>query len=67
MQRLRELGLLGRILLVSTVSGGSIAGASWLCWHVMRGDTINDEEAWQRYKSSLIHVMSHPNIRGLIL
>jgi len=67
LQRLRELGLLQKIALVSTVSGGSIAGASWLSWHVNRGDTFSDSKAWERYASSLIWIMSIRNgIRGFV-
>ena len=58
LQRLRELGLLRRVMVLSTVSGGSIVGAAWVCWHIMRGDTLSDDAQWTRFTHGLIYVMA---------
>lgn len=57
MKRLRELGLLENVDIVSTVSGGSIAGAYWVYWQAKRGDTLRDAAEWARFEASLIHFM----------
>ena len=40
LKRLRELGLLQKVDVISTVSGGSIAGAYWVYWQALKGDTL---------------------------
>ena len=68
LKRLRELRLLEEVDLLSTVSGGSIAGAYWVYWQTNKGDTLgklsNDE--WARFERSLIEVMRR-GIRGWVL
>jgi NTE family protein len=57
LKRLRELGLLAQVDALSTVSGGSIAGAYWVYWQALQGDTIVDASEWDRFETSLIHAM----------
>jgi predicted acylesterase/phospholipase RssA len=57
LKRLRELGLLEQIDFLSTVSGGSLAGATWVFWQSRRGDTINDPDEWARFETALIQLM----------
>ena len=68
LKRLRELRLLEEVDLLSTVSGGSIAGAYWVYWQTNKGDTLdklsNDE--WDRFERSLIEVLRR-GIRGWVL
>jgi NTE family protein len=56
--RLRELGLLSRIQLISTVSGGSIAGAFWVTVQAKLADTLNDDAAWKKFVASLVAFMA---------
>ena len=57
LRRLRELGLLAQVDVMSTVSGGSIAGAYWVYWQAFKGDTLADGEEWARFETSLIDFM----------
>lgn len=57
LKRLRELKLLHEIDLISTVSGGSIAGAYWVYWQATKGDTLASPEEWDKFESSLITFM----------
>jgi NTE family protein len=57
LKRLNELALLGKIDFVSTVSGGSIAGAAWIYWQAQKGDTIGNPNEWDRFEASLISLM----------
>jgi predicted acylesterase/phospholipase RssA len=57
LRRLRELGLLAQVDMMSTVSGGSIAGAYWVYWQAFKGDTLADGEEWARFETSLIDFM----------
>ena len=63
LKRLRELGLLAEVDVLSTVSGGSIAGAYWLYWQAKKGDTLKDDNQWNKFESSLIRAMK-TGIRG---
>jgi predicted acylesterase/phospholipase RssA len=57
LRRLRELGLLAQVDVVSTVSGGSIVGAYWVYWQAFKGDTLADGEEWSKFETSLIEFM----------
>jgi predicted acylesterase/phospholipase RssA len=57
LKRLRELGLLAQVDVISTVSGGSIAGAYWVYWQAFKGDSIADAEEWTKFETSLIDFM----------
>src|SRR5262245_5663338 len=57
LKRLRELGLLAQVDVMSTVSGGSIAGAYWVYWQALKGDTLTDDEEWAKFEASLIDFM----------
>jgi hypothetical protein len=57
LKRLRELGLLAQIDVLSTVSGGSITGAYWIFWQASQGNTLTDDEEWQKFELSLIRFM----------
>src|SRR5687768_16204537 len=57
LKRLRELGLLGEVDIVSTVSGGTVAGAAWVYWQAKVGDTLQDGAEWDRFESALIDFM----------
>ena len=57
LKRLRELGMLEKVDIVSTVSGGSIAGAHWVYWQARRGNTISEASEWDEFESSLIRFM----------
>jgi predicted acylesterase/phospholipase RssA len=63
LKRLRELGLLQKVDVVSTVSGGSITGAYWVYWQATKGDTLNSNQEWDRFECSLIEFM-RGGIRG---
>src|SRR5437667_8380874 len=65
LKRLRELGLLREVDLLSTVSGGSIVGAYWVYWQAKRGDTINDTISWDYFEKSVIDFM-RKGLRGRI-
>jgi NTE family protein len=64
LKRLREIGILQEVNLLSTVSGGSIAGAGWLHWHLREGDTGIDQQ-WNEFESCLIDIM-RGGLRGRI-
>lgn len=66
LKRLRELRLLHEIDLISTVSGGSIAGAYWVYWQATKGDTLTSPEQWDKFESSLIAFMRQ-GLRGRVL
>lgn len=66
LKRLRELKLLHEIDLISTVSGGSIAGAYWVYWQATKGDTLTSPEQWDKFESSLITFMRQ-GVRGRVL
>ncbi len=57
LRRLRELGLLAQVDMMSTVSGGSIAGAYWVYWQAFKGDTLAEPEEWQKFEDSLVEFM----------
>jgi predicted acylesterase/phospholipase RssA len=57
LKRLRELELLQKVDVISTVSGGSITGAYWVWWQAVRGDTLNSDDEWNRFEGSLIAFM----------
>ena len=63
LKRLREVGLLEDLDLISTVSGGSIAGAYWVHWQALKGDTFRDADEWDKFESSLIQIMRN-GLRG---
>jgi predicted acylesterase/phospholipase RssA len=63
LKRLRELGILPRVRVVSTVSGGSIAGANWTYWQSLRGEKLSEEKAWQMFEYSLLVAMAR-DVRG---
>jgi NTE family protein len=63
LKRLRELGLLQKIDVISTVSGGSITGAYWVYWQAIRVDTLNSDEEWNKFERSLIEFVRR-GIRG---
>jgi predicted acylesterase/phospholipase RssA len=46
LRRLRELGVLGQIRVMSTVSGGSIVGALWVGAQALGSDTLADDGEW---------------------
>jgi predicted acylesterase/phospholipase RssA len=67
LRRLRELGVLGQIRVMSTVSGGSIVGALWVACQALGGDTLANDEEWAKFEGAMIHVMSsRPGMRQLI-
>jgi predicted acylesterase/phospholipase RssA len=66
LKRLRELHLLEKINVLSTVSGGSIVGAFWVYWQACCGDTIHDEAQWNQFEQSLVRVMRR-GLRGRVL
>src|SRR5688572_28439269 len=69
LKRLRELGLLSRIHLLSTVAGGSIVGALWAMTNTAIGKTAGDgsvhteEDAWTEVESTLVPTMVQ-GVRG---
>jgi hypothetical protein len=66
LKRLRELGLLDRVAVLSTVSGGSIVGAFWAHWRATaRGDPHSDD-FWDRFEQSAIAFM-RLGLRGRLL
>jgi NTE family protein len=68
LRRLRELGVLGRTQVISTVSGGSIVGALWVGAQALGSDTFANDEEWAKVERLLIHVMSsRPGVRQIIL
>ena len=66
LKRLRELGILGKVSVVSTVSGGSIAGASLVHWLAAHPSTLDDVTEWSRFEARLINAM-RSNLRGWIM
>src|SRR5262245_44643696 len=66
LRRLRELGLLHQVDLLSTVSGGSITGAYWVYWQANRGDTLESQEEWYKFERSLVKFM-RDGIRGRMM
>ncbi len=67
LRRLRELGVLGKIRAMSTVSGGSIVGAAWVGAQALGGDTLANNEEWAKFERVLIHLMSsRPGLRQII-
>lgn len=67
LKRLRELGILGKVDVLSTVSGGSITGVLWAYWNARRGDTINDEAEWNSFETGLIRFMTSGVRESIIL
>ncbi|BCH23245.1 hypothetical protein MesoLjLb_30300 [Mesorhizobium sp. L-8-3] len=57
LRRLREVGLLAQVDMMSTVSGGSITGAYWVYWQALKGDTLADAGEWQKFEDSLVEFM----------
>ncbi|HUP63026.1 MAG TPA: patatin-like phospholipase family protein [Thermoanaerobaculia bacterium] len=73
LKRLRELGLLSRLHILSTVSGGSIAGAVWAFLHsavgmeaASDGHTITEEDVWSDVESTLLSTMIR-GVRGVVV
>jgi NTE family protein len=67
LRRLRELGVLGKIQILSTVSGGSIIGALWVGAQALGGDTLADDAEWAKFERVLIWLMSsRPGVRQII-
>jgi predicted acylesterase/phospholipase RssA len=72
LKRLRELGLLSRLHVLSTVSGGSIAGALWALSNTMTGQTASDgrtvteEEVWTDVEATLLPTMTR-GVRGIVV
>jgi NTE family protein len=67
LRRLRELGVLGQIRILSTVSGGSIIGALWVGAQALAADTLTDDVAWAHFERVLIHLMSsRPGLRQIV-
>jgi predicted acylesterase/phospholipase RssA len=67
LRRLRELGVLGQIRVLSTVSGGSIVGALWVGAQALGSDTLADDGEWAKFEHVLIHLMSsRPGLRQII-
>jgi predicted acylesterase/phospholipase RssA len=56
LKRLRELKILHEVDVISTVSGGSIAGAYWVYWQ-SKNDTLDDDDQWTKFEASLIAIM----------
>jgi patatin-like phospholipase len=65
LKRLRELHLLEHVDFVSTVSGGSVAGAYWVHCQAKQ-DTIHNATEWDRFEASLIRFMMF-GARGWVL
>lgn len=65
LKRLRELHLLEYVDFVSTVSGGSVAGAYWVHCQAKQ-DTIHDAAEWDKFEASLIGFMMF-GARGWVL
>lgn len=72
LKRLHELGLLSRLHVLSTVSGGSIAGALWAKWKSMAGmttpdgHTITEDDAWTAVEATLLPSMTR-GVRGIVV
>src|SRR5438874_5894144 len=67
LKRLRELGVLERTRFLSTVSGGSIAGAAWVHWQALKGETLNlnNSSQWDAFEVALVDMMRR-GLRGRI-
>jgi hypothetical protein len=64
---LRELGVLGQVQVISTVSGGSIIGAAWVLAQALVGDTLANDQQWAKFEDAMIHLMSsRPGLRQII-
>ena len=66
LKRLRELGVLGQVRVVSTVSGGSIVGAFWAYWLATNPTALDDPAEWSSFERRLIEAIRN-NLRGRIL
>lgn len=71
LKRLRELGLLSRVHVLSTVSGGSIIGALWAMARSRVGQpfedrVITEEDAWMLVEAMLLTTMTG-GIRGTVV
>ena len=67
LRRLRELGVLSHVRVMSTVSGGSIVGAFWVGTQALWGDTLASDEEWAKFERWMIHVMSsRPGLRQIV-
>lgn len=65
LKRLRELGVLGQVRVVSTVSGGSIVGAFWAYWLATNPTALDDPSEWSSFERRLIEALRN-NLRGRI-
>lgn len=66
LKRLRELGVLGQVRVISTVSGGSVVGAFWAYWLAAHPTALDDPAEWSRFELRLIETLRN-NLRGRIL
>ena len=66
LKRLRELGVLDQIKVISTVSGGSITGAFWAFWLARHPTTLDNDEEWDGFERALVAIM-RGNLRGRIV
>ncbi len=72
LKRLRELGLLSRLHVLSTVSGGSIAGALWAMLRsaagmtTADGQTVSDDDLWTEVEATLLPTMTR-GVRGIVV
>ena len=66
LKRLRELGVLNQVKVISTVSGGSIAGAFWAFWLARHPGTLDNDEDWAGFERALIAIMCC-DLRGRII
>ena len=58
LRRMRELGCLQKIDVVSTVSGGSIAGAAWVHWQWTHRYQPDTDEDWAEFESRMVELMT---------
>jgi NTE family protein len=65
LKRLREVKLLENVKVLSTVSGGSITGASWLYDRSKTNDHKDCDAAWSEFEESFIKWM-HKGVRNRI-
>ena len=66
LKRLREIGLLDRVAVLSTVSGGSIVGAFWAQWRATAEGDPQSADFWDRFEQSAIAFM-RLGLRGRLL
>ena len=66
LKRMREVNLLDKVDVISTVSGGSITGAYWVYWQATKGDTLNDDREWDGFEASLISFI-RSGVRGRVM